>query len=265
MTLIVSIAILLAISASSTAFVSRAAVNSDRILSGKSARAHKTTRVTNAMFDANISQEKNIRSIACLVGLCLPFVQVTSNINDLHLATLFPAKAVSQQFKLPPIDYKDKNRCQLTSSAIGQANAGRDKLYDVRECDLKGQSGAGKDMSGIIASNADFSGVDFKDAQISKALAAESKFVACDFTNAIVDRASFDKSDLSKSIFKNTVLSGTTFEGSNLKDTDFTDAYLGPFDLRNLCANPTLEGTNPVTGEDTKLSAGCPPASKFRE
>jgi hypothetical protein len=31
-----------------------------------------------------------------------------------------------------------------------------------------GQSGAGKDMSGMIGSDADFSGVSFKEAQISK-------------------------------------------------------------------------------------------------
>ena len=72
------------------------------------------------------------------------------------------------EYKLPPIDRSDENRCVLTSSAMGQANAARDKLYDLRECDLKGQSGAGKDMSGMIGSNADFSGVDFKEAQISK-------------------------------------------------------------------------------------------------
>ena len=86
----------------------------------------------------------------------------------------------------------------------------------------------------------------FKEGQISKAYARNSKFVGCDFTNAVVDRASFDGSDLSKSVFANAVLSGTSFKGSNLADTDFTDAYLGPFDLKNLCLNPTLSGTNPV-------------------
>jgi len=60
-----------------------------------------------------------------------------------------PAYAIEQQYKLPPIDRKDVNRCQLLSSSIGQANAARDKLYDLRECDLRGQSGAGKDMSGM--------------------------------------------------------------------------------------------------------------------
>lgn len=162
-----------------------------------------------------------------------------------------------EQFRLPPIDYKDKTRCTIVSSSIGQANAGRDKLLDLRECNVAGQSAEGKDLSGMIASGADFSGMNFKEAQISKAYAKNSKFIGCDFTNSVSDRVSFDGSDLSKSIFANAVLSGTTFVDANLKDTDFTDAYIGPFDLKSLCANPTLTGTNPVTGRDTKESAGC--------
>jgi hypothetical protein len=38
----------------------------------------------------------------------------------------------AEQYKLPPIDFKDKNRCVLVSSSMGQANAARDKLYDLR-------------------------------------------------------------------------------------------------------------------------------------
>ena len=132
---------------------------------------------------------------------------------------------------------------------MGQANAGRDKLLDLRECDLKDQSAAGKDLSGMIGMNVDFSGVNFKEAQLSKALASNSKFVGCDFTNAIVDRVIFDGSDIKKAIFANAVLSGTTFADADLQDTDFTDAYLGPFDVKNLCLNPTLRGTNPVSGD----------------
>ena len=64
------------------------------------------------------------------------------------------------------------------------------------------------DMSGMIGGDADFTGVNFKEAQISKqayeicsirantkmscnthrAFARNGKFVGCDFTNAIVDR-----------------------------------------------------------------------------
>lgn len=57
----------------------------------------------------------------------------------LSSAFLFPTAsfAIAQQYKLPPIDYKDPNRCVLSSSSVGQANAARDKLFDVRECDLR--------------------------------------------------------------------------------------------------------------------------------
>lgn len=165
--------------------------------------------------------------------------------------------SAQDQYRLPPIDRKNPDRCTMTSSAMGQANAARNGLLDLRECDLKGKDAKGKDMSGLIGSDADFSGVNFVEVQISKAYMRNSKFLNCDFTNGVLDRVSFDNSDMKNSIFKNAVLSGTTFSGADLTNTDFTDAYLGPFDLKNLCANPTLKGKNPVTGEDTKESAGC--------
>lgn len=63
----------------------------------------------------------------------------------LSLSLMFPSSswALAQQYKLPPIDKADKNRCVLISSSMGQANAARDKLYDLRECDLQGQDGSG--------------------------------------------------------------------------------------------------------------------------
>lgn len=36
-----------------------------------------------------------------------------------------------------------------------------------------------------------------------------------------------------------------------------SDAYIGQFDIRNLCKNPTLKGENPTTGANTRLSANC--------
>lgn len=186
--------------------------------------------------------------------LSLPFALAASVLLPFFV---MPSYALNQQYKLPPIDRRDPNRCTLVSSSMGQANAARDKLYDLRECNLQGQSGAGKDISGFIGSEADFSGVDFKEAQLSKGFARYSKFVGTDFTNGIIDRVSFDGSDLRNSIFKNAVLSGTTFAEANVENADFSDAYLGPFDLKNLCLNPTLKGVNPVTKVDTRTSAGC--------
>ena len=58
-------------------------------------------------------------------------------------------------------------------------------------------------------------------------------------------------------LFNNAVLSGTTFEDADLTDSDFTEAYVGMFDQRKLCKNPTLKGENPITNADTRESAGC--------
>ena len=89
---------------------------------------------------------------------------------------------------------------------------------------------------------------------------SDSKFDDADFSNAIVDRASFKGSSLRGTIFNNAVLSGTSFEGADVEGADFTEAYLGSFDIKTLCKNPTLKGENPTTGADTKLSVGCGPS-----
>mmetsp|Transcript_5328 Transcript_5328/g.10631 ORF Transcript_5328/g.10631 Transcript_5328/m.10631 type:complete len:237 (+) Transcript_5328:26-736(+) len=167
------------------------------------------------------------------------------------------ADGQTKEFKLPPVDMSDKSRCSIKGSAIGQANAARDKLYDLRLCKLSGSKAEGFDLSGVIMTDTDVSGSNFVETQFSKAYLHESNFQGADFTNGIVDRASFFKSDLRQAIFHNAVLTGTSFEGANVEGADFSDAYIGDFDIRNLCKNPTLTGTNEKTGMDTKDSVGC--------
>ncbi|KAG7355994.1 pentapeptide repeat protein [Nitzschia inconspicua] len=184
---------------------------------------------------------------------------IASVVSLSMLAAPFPVHADGQteKFKLPPIDYSDKNRCKLSSSTIGQANAARDKLYDLRQCQLSGASAPGFDLSGVIMTKTDLSKANFQDAYFSKGYLQDSNFEGADFTNAIVDRATFKGSSLRNAIFKNTVLTGTNFDGADLEGADFTEAALGSFDLKSLCKNPTLKGENPVTGADTRFSVGC--------
>ena len=141
---------------------------------------------------------------------------------------------------------------------MGQANAARDSLYDLRECKMEGTSAAGFDISGALMADGDFSKVDFKESQLSKVWAPGAKFDGADFTNGVIDRAYFKGCSFRGAIFGNAVLSGSTFEETDLQDSDFTDAYLGDFDQRKLCKNPTLKGENPTTGAPTRPSAGCP-------
>lgn len=74
----------------------------------------------------------------------------------------------TKEFRLPPIDFTDKNRCTFSSSKIGQANAARDKLYDLRQCQLSGSDATGYDLSGVIMTKTDASKVKFQEAQFSK-------------------------------------------------------------------------------------------------
>lgn len=60
------------------------------------------------------------------------------------------ADGATKDFKFPPIDTSDVNRCVLKGgSSMGQANAARDKLYDLRQCKLSGASAVGYDLSGV--------------------------------------------------------------------------------------------------------------------
>ena len=140
---------------------------------------------------------------------------------------------------------------------MGQANAARDSLYDLRECAMSGTNAAGFDISGALLASGDFSNVDFKETQFSKVYGPGAKFDGADFTNGVVDRAFFKGASFKGAIFTNCVLSSTSFEDADLTDADFTEAYLGQFDQKRLCKNPTLKGENPVTKVPTRESAGC--------
>ncbi|KAJ8905070.1 hypothetical protein NDN08_001581 [Rhodosorus marinus] len=159
--------------------------------------------------------------------------------------------------KFPPIDRTNPNRCEVKSSAMGQANAARDSLFDLRECNLSKMNFSGFDIAGVIMENANMSGSIFKDTVMSKAWAVGANLKGADFSNAIADRVVFNKANLEGAIFTNAVLSESSFKDANLKDTDFSDVYIGDFALRNICKNPTFGGENPTTGNPTRESLGC--------
>merc|ERR1712228_951870 len=121
----------------------------------------------------------------------------------------------------------------------------------------KGTSAASKDISGVLMNDGKFSGVDFQQTVMSKAIAEGADFSNANFRNAIVDRVDFRKSNFQGAVFQNTVLTGSNFEGADLTNADFTDAYIAMFDVKPLCANPTMKGKNPKTGANTYESAGC--------
>jgi len=113
------------------------------------------------------------------------------------------------------------------------------------------------DLSGVILTKTKLANANFKGAQFSKGYLHDSDFTRADFTNAVVDRASFTGSDLTQASFNNAVLTGTGFVDANVEGADFSDSYIGDFDIKNLCKNPTLKGINEKSGVETRVSAGC--------
>jgi uncharacterized protein YjbI with pentapeptide repeats len=86
------------------------------------------------------------------------------------IANPMPASAdgATEKFRLPPIDFSDETRCVLNSSKLGQANAARDKLYDLRQCQISGAAAPGFDLSGVLMSKTDASKSNFQEAYFSK-------------------------------------------------------------------------------------------------
>ena len=115
-----------------------------------------------SMQNDNRESESPVESFAKVALASLVSLSILSN----PLPAL--ADGQTEKFKLPPIDFADKNRCSLSSSSIGQANAARDKLYDLRQCSLSDASAPGFDLSGVIMTKTDVSKADFKEAYFSK-------------------------------------------------------------------------------------------------
>ncbi|CAM9845112.1 unnamed protein product [Discosporangium mesarthrocarpum] len=214
-------------------------------------RVPETCRSTNTAMSVE-SRSNMVEGATRTIATFLVGVSLVFGGGDAALAD-----GSTKRFSLPPISTAP-DRCAFKSSAMGQANAARDKLYDLRECKMGGATADGFDLSGVIASEADFSKTSFKEATMSKSYARNSNFDGADFTNAVVDRVSFDGSSMKGSIFTNAVLTSTSFDGADVENADFTEAYMGEFDQKNLCKNPTLKGKNPVTNASTRESAGCP-------
>ena len=202
---------------------------------------------------------------AALFTLAPPPTSLPAMLPSAHAALSEGEKEVRTEggvvYRFPPVDLTNlKSRCVFSSSAMGQANAARDSLYDLRQCPMSGKNAAGFDISGAIMADGDFSNTNFKEAQLSKAFASGAKFDDCDFSAAVIDRAYFKDASFRGAIFNNAVLSASTFEDADLENTDFTDAYIGQFDAKKICKNPTLKGENPKTGAPTKESLGCGPS-----
>lgn len=126
--------------------------------------------------------------------------------------------------------------------------------------DLQGQDMSHTDFSGTSFAGAIMRGTNFEGSNLSGTILTKGEFVkanlrGADLSEVFSDRVSFREADLTNSLFINAILSATDFEGSIITGADFSNAIIDRYQVSEMCKR--AEGTNPLTGMDTRDSLGC--------
>ena len=89
----------------------------------------------------------------------------------------------------------------------------------------------------------------------------------CNFENAdasdvLWDRAVLNEANLRNAVLQRTVFTSSDLGGADVYGADFTNALVDRAQQLKLCRY--ADGTNPVTGADTRKSLGCGSRRSFR-
>lgn len=128
-------------------------------------------------------------------------------------------------------------------------------LTNQNGADFHGQDLANTSFAGAAARGANFAGAQLHGAILTQAAFPEADFSGADLSGVLMDKVDFSGADFTDANLSGAIASGSSFAGAIVTNADFSDALIDRNDQRQLCR--TAEGTNQVTGVDTRLSLGC--------
>ena len=125
---------------------------------------------------------------------------------------------------------------------------------------LIGADFANREMQGVTFNltnlrEADLSGSDLQGASLYGAKLQDANLSDTNLRDATLDSAVLDGTNLTNAILEDAFAFNTRFINVTITGADFTNVPFRGDALKTLCA--AAEGTNPVTGRDTRDTLGC--------
>jgi len=141
-------------------------------------------------------------------------------------------------------------------TGIAPASADNYDRQNLRMADFSHRDLRGDDFTRADMANADLSYADFRGARLFDTNLSQANMEGANLAASTLDGARFIRTNLTNAILEGAYAFDTDFRGATIDGADFTDVMLDPKTNDLLCE--VAQGTNPVTGRDTRDTLYCP-------